>query len=369
MTATTFSTSDVQTVKRWSDRVAHDAISDQTLVGQMINDGTLILKNDLAKAAGDNVKYHFLNRISDAGLIGNQAATGNELALTYHQDTVTINQLRQVVQIPNKNIDAQRVTFNMPEDTYQVLRNWMTERMAVSALWQLAGFTNTTPTYDGVVYTASNYLQLTGMNAVTAPSSTRIIRANGTSNTTDQAVQADTTATMKFSQIDEAVESARINRPYIKPFEGAIKFKCYVHYKQFRSLIQDTTGPIQYRDIMLSKIAGGMREEALIGETMEYNQTRIIATDKVPLGCHSSGSATQANVRRAVFCGQEAGAVAFGQGFTAGSNTTPGFSFEQDFVDVNQYKRIAISNIWGLEKTIYNSIDNGSIVISTYVPS
>ena len=338
MAATAFSTSYVQTVKLWTDRVYYDSTSDETLVGQMIKDGTLILKEDLTKKAGDNVKYHFLNRISSKGLIGDQAASGNEKALVYHQDTLTINELRQVVQIPNKRtIDSQRVKFNMPEDTYTVLRDWMTERMAVGALNQLAGFTATSFTYDGESYTSADYLQLTGMNAATAPSSTRIIRANGTVNTTDELVNADTTATMKFSHIDEAVEGARINRPYIQPFDGMIKFKCYVHYKQFRQLIQDTTAPIQYRDIMLAKLTSGMKDEELIGETMQYNQTLIIATDKVPNGVHSSTGAVQTNTRRAVFVGKQAGCISFGQGFSAGGKTTPGFAFEEDFVDVNKW--------------------------------
>jgi N4-gp56 family major capsid protein len=370
MTTTQFSTNDVQTVKLWADRTYYDTISDETLVGQMIKDGSLILAKDLQASAGDNVKYHFLRRLSNAGLIGEQAATGNEQALTYDQDTVTIDQLRQIVQIPNKGltISAQRVKFNLPEDTYQVLKNWMIERMTVGALNQLGGFTSTSFSYDGVSYTSSNYKQLTGMNAATAPSGTgRIFRPN--SLTTDQAVNADTTATLKFSMIDKAVESARINRPYIKEFDGAIKYKCYVHYQQFMQLIQDTSGPVQYREIMLSKLASGVKDADLIGETMQYNNTLIIATDKVPNGVHSSTSAAQTNVRRAIFVGKEAGCIAFGQGFSANGNTTPGFTYGQDEVDVQQYKRISIVSIWGLEKTVYNSIDHGSIVLSTYVPT
>lgn len=372
MTTTQFSTSDVQTVKLWADRMYYDTISDETLVGQMIKDGTLILAKDLQASAGDNVKYAFLRRLSEKGLIGEQAATGNEKALTYDQDTITIDQLRQIVQIPTKgmSISAQRVKFNLPEDTYQTLKNWMVERMTVGALNQLGGFTSTAFTYDGVSYTSSDYKQLTGMNACTAPSGTgRIIRANGTTNTTDQAVNADTTATLKFSHIDEAVESARINRPYIKNFDGSIQFKCYVHYKQFRQLIQDTSGPIQYRELLMAKMASGAKDADLIGETMQYNQTLIIATDKVPNGVHSSTAAVQTNVRRAVFVGKEAGCIAFGQGFSTNGSTTPGFNYGQDEVDVQQYKRISIISIWGIEKTVYNSIDHGSIVISTYVPS
>ncbi len=367
MTTTQFTSADVQTVKLWTDRTYYDTISDETLVGQMIKDGTLILKEDLNKSAGDQVKYHFLARQTGKGLIGDQSATGNEKALTYHQDTLDINELRYVIEIPNKRtISSQRVKFNLPEDTYVSLKNWMIERMTVGALNQLGGFTSTAFTYDGETYNSSDYTQLTGMNAATAPSSTRIIRPNAL--TTDQAVNADTTATLRFSHIDEAVEGARINRPYIIPFDGAIKFKCYVHVKQFRELIQDTTAPIQYRDIMLAKINGGATDAELIGETMQYNQTLIISTDKVPNGVHSGTGAVQTNVRRAIFVGKQAGCVAFGQGFSANGATTPGFAYMEDLIDVGKWRRIAISSIFGIEKTIFNSIDHGTTVISTYVP-
>ncbi len=372
MTTTAFTTSDVQTVKLWADRMYYDTISDATVVGQMIKDKTLILATDTQKGAGDNVKYHFLRRLSQKGLIGEQAATGNERALTYDQDTITIDQLRQVVQIPNKglSISSQRVKFDLTEDTYMVLKNWMVERMTVGAFNQLGSFTSTSFTYDGESYTASDYKELTGLNACTASSGTgRIFRPN--SLTTDQAVNSDTTATLKFSDIDQAVESARINRPYIKELDGlgGIKFKLYVHYKGFRQLIQDTTAPIQYRDLMLAKLTSGVKDADLIGETIQYNQTLIIATDKVPNGVHSGSGAVQTNVRRAIFVGQEAGCIAFGQGFSAGGNTTPGFTYGQDEVDIQQYKRISVVSLFGIEKTTFNSIDNGSIVLSHYVPS
>lgn len=81
-TPTQFSTSDVQTRKIWSERMMYDSISDETLVGQMISDGTLVKKEDLSKASaagsGDEIKYHFLARLSNKGLVGSQSATGNE---------------------------------------------------------------------------------------------------------------------------------------------------------------------------------------------------------------------------------------------------------------------------------------------------
>ncbi len=368
---TSFSTSDVQTRKVWAERMLYDSISDENMVGQLVKDGTLIRKDDLSKTGGmgrgDEVKYHFLNRLSSKGLVGMQSATGNEQALTYYQDTVLINQVREVVKNPNKgSIDQQRVTFNLEEDTYQVLKNWFTERMTVSAINQLTGNTATTLAYDGQTYSSDERLVLTGLNAATAPAGTgRIVRPN--SLTTDQAVNADTTATMKFSLIDSMIDGARTNRPYITPFDGAIKFKMYVHINTFRQLWQDTTSPFQYRDFVYNKLAGGVNDAQLEGEFIDYNMTRIVATDKMPYGVHSSTAAQQTNTRRSMLVGKNAGAIAFGQGYAGGSTPTAGFSFEQDFEDVNLYKRTAIVGVYGIAKAQFNSIDNGVIVSTTYV--
>ena len=63
MSTTSFSTSDVQTRKAWSDRVSKDVTLDTEIVSGMISDGTLIKQDELTKGAGDEVKYHFLRRI------------------------------------------------------------------------------------------------------------------------------------------------------------------------------------------------------------------------------------------------------------------------------------------------------------------
>lgn len=368
MTTTAFSATADQTVKLWTQRLAYDTATDKALIGELRSQGTLIVQEDTSRKAGDTVKYDFLQRISSKGLIGMQAATGNEKALIYYQDQLVIDQIRQPIQIPNKKtIDQQRVMFKLDEDSYQVLRNWMIERMTVSALNQLAGYNPTTFTYDGETFTGDERLELWGMNTPTAPSTTRIVRANNLA--TDLLVNADTTATFKLTLIDECEKIAAKNRPYILPLndgDGGIKFRCYVHIDQFYQAIQDTTAPIQYRDIFLNMINAG--KTSLIDRRFVYSQTEIIPTDKIPYGVTSN--AVNLNTRRAVFVGKQAGCIAFGQGYGGGSEgTVAGFDFEQDYVDINQWVRIAAIAVYGIKKTVYNSIDHGSIVITTYVPS
>lgn len=368
MPGTSFNTSDVQARKAWSERVHEDVTNDKELLGSLVKDGTIILKEDLTKDAGDLVNFHLRRRLSNVGFADDEAATGNEQRLNYDQAQVKIRELRNATLIAVKGtINAQRVTFDMDEDSYQVLKNWMIERKTVSAFNQLAGNTATTITYDGATYTGGDLTKITGMESAIAPSTNNIIRA-GTSNTTDQAVNADTTATFKLSLIDQAEQAAAINRPYILPLStrpGDVMYKCYIHPKQWTQLIQDTTAPIQFRDIYLSQITAG--NSSSIKRSIIYSQTEIIPTDKVPYGVHSSSGAEQTNVRRAVFVGKEAAAMAFGKGYSDGKTATAGFSFQMDTQDIEKWRQYAITSVYGIRKTQYNSVDRGSIVISTYV--
>lgn len=367
MAVTQFASSDNSTVKLWSNRIYKDFITDSGLLAAMLSSGVVSKQEKTQNDAGDQVRVAFLNRLTTAGLIGDQVATGNETALTYYTDDVLINQLRQPVAIPNTmTISQQRVLYDLPEDTYQVAMDWMKIRGVVGALYQLAGYTASSFTYDGTTYSGTQRLSLTGLNAAIAPTTNRIFRPN--SLTTDEAVNADTTATMKFTLIDECEAIAETVRPYIRPISetDGIKYHMYVHTRQWQQLIQDTTAPVQYRDIMGNLIASG-RGDGSIPRSMVYSQTEIFKTDKMPNGVNSSTSASLANTRRAVFCGRDAAVLALGRGYSDGKETVPGFIIREDTYDIGQIRRIAINGIFGIKKIQFNGLDNGVIVVPTYV--
>jgi len=370
MANTQFSSSNANTVKLWAERSLMDFESDLNLVGKMVSAGVLRREQDLNRGAGDRVRISWLNRLTDQGLIGNAAATGNESELNYYTDDLMVDQLRIPVSIPAKGtIDAQRVKFDLPEDAYRNMSEWMRNRGTLGALNQLAGNTATTINYEGQAYAGNNRLKVTGLNSAVAPTTTsgvtRIIRPN--SLTTDQAVAADTTATLKLSNILEAETVAATSRPYIRPLsmDGGVKYHCYVHTSQYNALLEDTSSPYQYRDLQQSMIASG-RGKGEIARSFVFSQTEIIETDKVPKGVNSGTSAEVDNCRRAVFCGADAGAIAYGQGYAEGGDAVAGFKINSDYYDIGQMERFALVGIWGISKLQFNSNDNGVIVISTY---
>lgn len=367
MSAVQFATGDGQTVKLWSDRLLEDITTDGGIVTDLLSAGVIHKEESLSKEAGDYVKTHFLERASNAGFLGDASPTGLEQGLSHDPDSIYINEVRNVWKIPTKgHISAQRVKFNLPENVYQVARNWTTERITVSALNQLAGNAATSIIYDGVTYTgttgAAPLALITGMNTITEASSSQIIRAN--SQSTDNAVGSDTTATFHLGYIIQAENAARKNRPYIVPIAGKTKYRCIIHTDAYQQLVQDTTFAIQFRDIYLNMIASGKGGTSIDNQSFVFSQTEIIVTDKIPNG-QTSGTANT-NTRRAVFCGQEAATMALGQGYTYGGKTTAGFSFDEDFQEGRKWQRIFVTGIYGIKKAIYNSKDRGTIVIVHY---
>lgn len=370
MATTNFSTNSSSTVKLWSERALYDWVSDTQLLGQMLKAGVVIRKDETSRSAGDRVTVSFLNRITDQGLLGSASATGVESSLTYYTDQMYINQLRIPLSIPApKTIDQQRVTYDLPEDSFRVLSEWMQVRGALGVLNQLAGNTATTITYDGENYSGNDRLKITGLNSAAAPSTNsgviRIIRPNNL--TTDQAVAADTTATLKLSHILEAETVAATSRPYIRPFSetAEVKFHLYCHTEQYNQLLQDTTAPFQFRDIQTSMINSG-RGEGQILRTFVFSQTRVFASDKLPLGVNSVTSAQEPNSRRAVFVGRDAAGLALGRGYDGGGADVAGFRLNSDYFDIMQQQRYAMVGVFGIKKLQFNGNDNGVIVISTY---
>jgi hypothetical protein len=371
MAYTQFSSTNDLTVKLWSQRQLYDFVSDTEMLGQMMNSGVIRRYDDTSKQSGDRVRIPYLMRLTGQGLLGNTAATGNEDELTYFTDDLVINQLRYPIAIPApETIDVQRVLQNLPEDTYRVLSEWHKQRAIVSAFNQLAGNTATTITYDSQNYSGNSLLKITGMNSVVAPTTTSGVTRQIWPNslTTDQAVAADPTATLKLSFILQCETIAQTSRPYIRPINGensAEKFHFYVHTEGWNQLMNDTTSPYQYRDLQNAMITSG-RGDGEIPDSFLFSSTRVFKSDKLPLGVDSNAGTQVANCRRAVFCGMDAGGIGFGQGYGSGKDSVPGWVIKSDMYDIGQQQRIAMNGMYGIKKVTFNNNDNGTIVVSHY---
>lgn len=377
MSTTYFNASDPQVVKLWSNRIYRDFVTDTGILSSMIESGVVSRQDNTMSSAGDTVTVSFLQKQEGYGLVGNQSASGQEYAMQYFTDKVVVNQARYPIGIPNvMTISQQRVVYDIPEDTYKVSMDWLSERATLSIFNQLAGFNPNTFSWGGLPYTsympATTILQ--GMNLVSAPSTNRVYYPNNL--TSDQEVSNDPTATFKLSDIHQLEYMASTMQPYIRPISesSGIKYHLYVHTSVWINMLQDTNSPIQFRDVFGGQVIAG-ETTGTIARSFDYSQTRIFVSDKLPQGIDNSGNVL-ANVRRAVFCGRDAAVLCLGQGYADGNETVPGFIMREDVYDIANIRRIAINAIWGIKKVVFPStqavpgqtvnIDHGVIVMSSY---
>lgn len=93
-----------------------------------------------------------------------------------------------------------------------------------------------------------------------------------------------------------------------------------------------------------------------------YNRTIILEDSRIPQGVNSSTGVADTTVRRAVFCGAQAGVMAFGRDYGSPDK----FKWTEQLFDYDNQLGVAAGLVAGMKKTRFNSADFGSVVVSTY---
>jgi N4-gp56 family major capsid protein len=262
---------------------------------------------------------------------------------------VIINELAHAVRVKNKNsIDAQRVPFNLRDEAKMGLKDWFANRFDTCMFNHLGGNTLVTD------------MRYAGNNAIVAP--TRIYRGGGAGD--DATINADNTKTMNLGIIDALVERAKTATPLIRPIRvgGEDKYLMFLHDYQVTDLRTNTSSG-QWLDIQKAALAGGVGTKSPIytGALGEYNRVILHESFRVPMGISNAGT-QQTSTRRAVFCGAQAGAIAWGKEFSEGNH----YKWIEELFDYERELGVSTQTIWGLKKTIFNGLDFGAQVATTY---
>lgn len=353
MAQTAYGVNDVQARKAWGKIVAREALR-KTYIGQFIgkgDDSLIQQRDDLNKDKGDSVRIFLRMQLTGDGVQGDAILEGNEEALVTYADNVVINQIRHAASAGGK-MSRQRVPFDTRRECMDGLSDWAAERMDVSFFNQMCG------------NTAQSDTKFTGNNATVAPS--RIIRPNG--KTTDQAVGLDATATFTARLIDRAKLKATANAvgtPNIRPIKikGRNKYVMFLHPYQVDQLRADFATVGGWADVQKAALMGGQISENPIytGALGEWNDVILHEAHRITNGVHSTAATAEANVRRAVLCGAQGAGIAFGQGFSFEK-----FDWVEELRDFENQLYVGGGAIFGLKKTVYNSVDFGAVVVSTY---
>ena len=348
MALTTYTTGNALTVKVWAKKLFTEALKEAYISRFMgeSTDSLIQIKPELSKSAGDRITVGLRMQLSGDGVQGDGTLEGNEEALVTYSDNVTIDQLRHAVRSAGK-MSEQRVPFSVRNEAKAGLRDWWTNRLDTAFFNQICGNTFVTDT------------KYTGNIATTAPTSNNVLRQAGAA--TDQALVSTNVFTLDL--IDKAVEKACTISPMIRPImvEGEKKFVCFLHDYQVTDLrISTSTG--QWLDIQKAAMAGMQSGKSPIytGALGEYNGVVLHKANRVTTGVNSSSGAQITTVRRAVLCGAQAGLFAYGG--DGGQEMT----WVEELFDYDNQLGVSAGMIFGLKKTVFNSNDFGTMVISTY---
>jgi N4-gp56 family major capsid protein len=357
MATTSWGTNHPYAVKLWSKKLFHDVIGEDfwsTFMGEG-SENMVQLKTDLQKGAGDTVYVGLRSLLTGDGIQGDSTLEGAEEALSVYRDAVVLNQLRHAVRSDGK-MSEQRVPFSVREEARMGLKDWWTERLQQSLANQLAGNTDQANT------------KFTGNNSTIAPTATsRIIVGGG--HATEGSLSATTTHALALSDLDRAVTIAKTaisgTRERIRPVsvDGKKYYVVFMHPYAIRQL-RSGTGTGNFLDIEKQILAGGKISDnpLMTRSSFVYGQAIVHEWSYLPEVAASVSSA--ASYRRAVLCGAQSAVLAVGQ-----DNSASKMNWKEELFDYGNQLGVSAGMIFGLKKTVFNSVDYGTIVMSGFAPA
>jgi N4-gp56 family major capsid protein len=363
MAATSYAVNNPLAVKLWSRKLFHEALK-QTTMSRYIGDSSdsmLQFQSDTQKGRGDRITIGLRMQLTGSGTQGDGTLEGNEEALTTYTDNIFIDQLRHAVRSGGKMSD-QRIPFSVREEARMGLQDWWADRIDQSSINQLAGVT------------AQSDTRFTGNQATVAPTAaggatgtTRILVAN--SETAETSLSTSTVHQFTLALIDRAVAYAKTAVPLIRPVKanGDNYYLLFLHPFQTYQLRTNTNSG-QWLDIQKAAMQGGRIDNNPIftGALGIYNNVILIENPRMPNTLSAQGgsvAATVANYRRAVFCGAQSAAFAVGQ-----DNSPEKMSWVEELFDYENQLGVSAGMIFGIKKMVFNSVDFGTIVLSSYAP-
>ena len=350
MAATNYGVNDPLAVKLWSKKLSVEVLK-ETWIMQFAgtNSNSMVqIKDETQKSAGDKITYGLRMQLVAAGIQGDGTLEGNEESLVTYSDAILINQLRNAVRSAGR-MSQQRVPFSVRDEALSGLRDWYADRFDTAGFNQLCGNTAQTNT------------SYTGNNATIAVDSSHQKWAS--TATTDQGLTS--TQTFNLNLFDSAVEACKTLTPAIRPVRTGGKefYLGFLHPYQVTDMrINTSTG--QWLDIQKAAMTGGEISDNPIfdGALGVYNGVIIHSDYRVPLGIQSaSPTVSVANTRRAVVCGAQALMLGYGR------DNGPGrYTWVEELFDYENELGVSVGCIFGMKKTVFNSMDFADIVLSTY---
>lgn len=343
--------------KTWATKLFVD-VTANTFWGKFVgktSSSMIQWKDETNKGKGDRVTVGLRALLTGNGIQGDDTLEGNEEALTTYTMNLLIDQLRHATRSGGK-MSEQRVPFDVRDECRGALEDWWTERLDTCMANQLTG------------NTAQADTRFTGNQATTAPSSansiTRIIV--GGDHAGEASLSATTTHIIGFRELDKCVALAKVQSPRIRPIrvDGSEYYVSFLHPYQIYQMRRNDTGNAGFYDVYKAAMQGGKISDNPIIQGANFIYNNVIVHEWAYLPNTVNAPVAQTNYRRGVFCGAQAAVFATGMD---GSPTK--MSWVEEYFDYENQLGVAGGMIFGIKKSLFNSIDYATICLSGYAPA
>jgi N4-gp56 family major capsid protein len=346
------------------------------------DDAMVRILPDLTRRAGDTIDYELELNLVGPGVLGFDQLEGNEEAMNYVFDGFSINDIAHAVSVRGQ-MTLQRVPWALRKRAH---RKWLTRRMNVSFVNQLAG--NTSGAGLGVTGVSAGDLRFLGLNATQAPSSTTLggnrevfptgitTEAGLTSAGTNGANQ------LQLPLINSAVTKAESALFPVRPIivNGEPFYVLFAHPFAINDL-KNVTGEGTWQHIQLQVMSSGndyvKNNPLFTGAIGMYNRCIIHKDMHVPFGDTTQANANAklgtslgaaangtTSVTRSIFCGANAGVIAFGR-HTSWPSQVKWVEVAKDY---NRKLGVSCELVFGMKKSWFTYLnDSGATDFATII--
>jgi N4-gp56 family major capsid protein len=292
-------------------------------------DSIIQKRTDLQKVKGDRINFDILVKMSGTPTTGNSELKGNEEKLVFYTDTATIDRTRHAFLKRGRleDIKSSKDMLSLGKD---VLKTFFAEIMDEYCVRHLCGDTSITWPAAGIDSTAT-YRKFWAGDAT----------ADNNTSTNDW---------LNMYDISRLRALARVATPKFRgiKMQGKDHLVMIIHPYQTFQLKTDATYMQAVREAMPRSEQGNPLFNGL-----------LTTVDGVALYEDENIITPYSNVRRAVLCGSQAAIMPFGGGPYA----------DEDHDDYGERHGIGMDLVWGIKKTVFNSVDYSVMTMGSYAPT
>lgn len=360
------------------------------------------LFEETAEKSGDTVKYDLIYNPFGPGIAGDSVIAGNEVQLTYDQDVLVIDQLRNAILLKGM-MSQQRVPFSLRDKARNGLANWLRTMIEYGTMNQAAGNSSATKlpylgNNQGAIGVGSNTggsYNYTGMQSPLEPSSDHWVFPGGATSESQVGTGPNFAFTLDLIPDIVALMQGTLSVP-IKPVvinQLEIAGVCFIDHLQVKDLKKQYDAG-QWGNIMGFAMQGGQVQgnpiftgalgvfdnvvlhqntylpwgDGVNSNLVQNPQTRTMVP--APNSLYNPNNTNYAystqNVGRFVVVGAQALAVAVGM--ADGTPDAPlRVKWVEEPLDANNQLRVTNGMIWGLKKSNFAGSDYAIVTGSTYV--